>query len=164
MPRAIAELIFLLSLPLLVAGRSWAAESQGVLDALDEGVKLHEAGKPKEAIRAYDRTSPLIRWKFTVPPNGPPEKSMDSERIVPPVGNGCSIRVSYTYSRPIFERKQFFVHWPVSVPDVKVADSPLYDTPTDDNSDHGTGNPKRNEPPVRIFCPRLPTTNRDCVR
>src|SRR5262249_56200652 len=35
-----------------MAAPSWSGQAE---DALDEGLKLHEAGKPKEAIREYDR-------------------------------------------------------------------------------------------------------------
>src|SRR5215470_18659458 len=35
-----------------MAASSWSGQAE---DALNEGLKLHEAGKPKEAIREYDR-------------------------------------------------------------------------------------------------------------
>ena len=37
---------------LLIATPGWSGQAE---EALDEGLKLHEAGKPKEAIREYDR-------------------------------------------------------------------------------------------------------------
>ena len=55
MQRAIAGLILMSLLSWLDFAPTWAAQTQGELDALNEGLKLHEAGKPKEAIREYDR-------------------------------------------------------------------------------------------------------------
>ena len=36
----------------VIAAPAWSGQAE---IALDEGLKLHEAGKPKEAIREYDR-------------------------------------------------------------------------------------------------------------
>jgi hypothetical protein len=55
------------------------------------------------------------------------------------------------YSRPRFERKQFLVQVFWIVPDVNVADSPLYETAIVEKYDQGTGKPKRSCEPVRIF-------------
>src|SRR2546430_11546299 len=62
-------------------------------------------GPPLES-GAYHRPSRSTRWKFPVPPSGPPLCEMPIECIVPAVGNGRSIRVSRITEKPMVERMQ----------------------------------------------------------
>src|SRR5207249_11870017 len=62
-------------------------------------------GRPPES-GAYQRPSRSKRWKFPVPPSGPPLCERPTECIVPAVGNGRSIRVSRMTDRPMVERIQ----------------------------------------------------------
>src|SRR5713226_4352991 len=55
---------------------------------------------------AYQRPSRSSRWKLPDPPSGPPDWEMPIECIVPPVGNGRSMRVSRMSDIPIVERMQ----------------------------------------------------------
>src|SRR2546430_8151610 len=56
-------------------------------------------GPPLES-GAYHRPSRSTRWKFPVPPSGPPLCEMPIECIVPAVGNGRAIRVSRITQKP----------------------------------------------------------------
>src|SRR2546427_6958131 len=61
-------------------------------------------GPPLES-GAYQRPSRSTRWKFPVPPSGPPLCETPIECIVPAVGNGRSIRVSRMTEKPMVERR-----------------------------------------------------------
>src|SRR2546426_3099035 len=58
------------------------------------------AAPPSWPRGAYQRPSRSSRWKFPEPPSGPPDCESPMECIVPPVGNGRSIRVSRIRETP----------------------------------------------------------------
>src|SRR5256884_9772140 len=64
------------------------------------------AAPPSWPSGAYQRPSRSSRWKFPEPPRGPPDCEIPIECIVPPVGNGRSIRVSRSSETPNVDRMQ----------------------------------------------------------
>src|SRR2546425_348093 len=64
------------------------------------------AAPPSWPSGAYQRPSRSSRWKFPEPPSGPPDCESPMECIVPPVGNGRSIRVSRIRETPKVDRMQ----------------------------------------------------------
>src|SRR2546427_1150877 len=64
------------------------------------------AAPPSWPSGAYQRPSRSSRWKFPEPPRGPPDCEFPIECIVPPVGNGRSIRVARNSRVPNLERME----------------------------------------------------------
>src|SRR2546427_9161127 len=67
------------------------------------------AAPPSWPSGAYQRPSRSNRWKLPDPPSGPPDCEIPIECIVPPVGNGRSIRVSRNSDTPNVERMQLLL-------------------------------------------------------
>src|SRR3979409_2628356 len=90
------------------------------------------AAPPSWPSGAYQRPSRSSRWRVPEPPSGPPDCEIPIECMVPPVGNGRSIRVSRISDTPNVDRMQLLHRSdarPVFEP-VKVWSSMPYDTNT----------------------------------
>src|SRR2546422_9661448 len=64
------------------------------------------AAPPSWPSGAYQRPSRSRRWKFPEPPSRPPDCERPMECIVPPAGNGRTIRVSGIREAPKGDRTQ----------------------------------------------------------